>query len=356
MAKIKARNAAGVRMSNADQPSPRKRVVASGDYASIGSGPGLIQRHDNFDTLVRDVEHWRAVLTQWEARIARYEQVTAPVRHELHAAWREWVFALDEATLQPAFARHEREQLRGWLLEAAGALLEGEDDAGVASVANRHADPSPAAPGDGDRAIHEAGEVIDDALPDWEREAAAAAAQRAEWAAQRRAAAGEKRSRQAAEDTRQSLRDVYRRLASAVHPDRESDAAQRARKTALMQQANEAYARDDLHALLELQRRAGALDAAQAVAADPRRLQHYTALLQEQLAALQSRVRQLESEFRAATGLAPGSGLQPRKADRQISAETQRLRADLLGLRRQIALLRDVEETRRWLREERQNP
>jgi hypothetical protein len=149
------------------------------------------------------------------------------------------------------------------------------------------------------------------------------------------------------------MRDVYRRLASALHPDREPDAQQRKRKTALMQQANQAYAEGNLLALLELQLEAEQVDAAHAAAADQRRLEHYVTVLQEQLADLQSETRRLEAGFRAAAGVAPGAGLQPRKADRLVSSEVQRLRAEVLLLHRQTKLLLDVESTKRWLREER---
>lgn len=36
----------------------------------------------------------------------------------------------------------------------------------------------------------------------------------------------------------QSIREVYRKLASALHPDREPDPVERQRKTELMQRAN----------------------------------------------------------------------------------------------------------------------
>ena len=51
------------------------------------------------------------------------------------------------------------------------------------------------------------------------------------------------------------LRTVYRQLASALHPDRELDAAEQKRKTALMSEANAAYDRQDLMALLHIQLR-----------------------------------------------------------------------------------------------------
>lgn len=51
------------------------------------------------------------------------------------------------------------------------------------------------------------------------------------------------------------LRKAYRQLASALHPDREQDAVEQQRKTALMSEANAAYGRQDLMALLHLQLR-----------------------------------------------------------------------------------------------------
>jgi hypothetical protein len=316
--------------------------------------PVLAQHQSRFNTLVRDVASWRASLAEWKARIAGYWQAVEPLHRELRAAWRQWVLALDEASLQPELTRAERRQLDELLREAARALLEVEDDAGIASVLSRHEASSPSvqpmqedAGGPGDE------QGAEDLAQDWERRAAAAAAQRAERAARRRAAAASKRHQQATQEVSQSVRDVYRRLASALHPDRERDAQQRERKTALMQQANQAYAEGNLLALLELQLQAEQVDAAHLAAADQHRLQHYVTVLQEQLADLQSETRRLEAEFRSAAGMAPGSGLQPRKADRIISAEAQRLRGELQLLRRQIQLLLDVEAVKLWLREER---
>ncbi|WP_330908899.1 J domain-containing protein [Ramlibacter sp.] len=299
---------------------------------------------------MQDVAHWRALVAEWTERIARYRQSVEPVRRELHAAWREWVFALAHASLQAGLSRTERAQLDELVRETAAALLALEDDAEIAAVASRHAEEvasTPAPRRDADP------ELLEDLAQDWEQQAAAAAAQRAERAAKRRAAGVAQRRRKEEQEVSRSLRDVYRRLASVLHPDREPDAQQRAHKTALMQQANQAYADENLLALLELQLQAEQIDAAHLASVDRRRLQHYVIVLQEQLAELQSEARRLESGFRAATGLAAGSGLQPRKADRVISSEAQRLRDELLLLRRQTRSLLDGENTKAWLREQR---
>lgn len=317
--------------------------------------PLLAQQQRRFNTLVRDVAVWRAALAEWKERVARLQQTVEPVRRELHGAWRRWVFALDHASLQPGLARAERAQLGELLREAATALLEVEDDAEIAAVASRHGGGASSVQSRREDAADEAGdeELQEDVAQDWERQAAAAAAQRAEWAAQRRSATALKRRKQAAQEVSGSLRDVYRRLASALHPDREPDAQQRDHKTALMQHANQAYAQGNLLALLELQLQAEQVDAAHLAVVDQRRLQHYVTVLQEQLVELQTETRRLEAGFRAAAGVAPGSGLQPRRADRLISSEAQRLRSELLLLRRQTRLLLDVEATKSWLREQR---
>lgn len=317
--------------------------------------PELAQEQARFNTLVRDVALWRAALDQWNALVARYRQTMAPIHRELHAAWRQWVFALDHASLQPGLVRAEREQLGELLRVAASALLEVEDDAGIAEVASRHAQASSRAqPGRDDRADAIGEAAIREAVtPDWEQQAAAAAHRRAERAAQRRAATALKRRTKAQQEVSQSLRDVYRRLASALHPDREPEARQQERKTRLMQLANHAYAEGNLLALLELQLQAEQIDAAHLAGVDLRRLQHYVTVLQEQLADLQSETRRVEADFRAAVGVAPGWGLQARKAERLISAEARRLQGELLLLRRQARLLLDAEATRNWLREQR---
>lgn len=318
-----------------------------------GADPVLAQHQTRFNSLVRDVTLWRAALGEWKARIARYRQAVGPVHGELHAAWRQWVLALDQASLQPQFTRAERAQLEELLRDAARALLDAGDDAAIAALLSRHEDDLPSVQSKQEDASAPDEELLEELAPDWERQAARAAEQREERAARRRAAAALKRRTQATQEVSQSVRDVYRRLASTLHPDRERDAQQRERKTALMQQANQAYAEGNLLALLELQLQAEQVDAGHLAVADQRRLQHYAAVLQEQLEELQSETRRLEAEFRSATGLAPGAGLQPRKADRLISSEVQRLRHEMQLLRRQIKLLLDVEATKLWLREQR---
>ncbi len=90
----------------------------------------------------------------------------------------------------------------------------------------------------------------------------------------------------------QSVREVYRKLASALHPDRVQEGPEREAMTALMQQANQAYEAKDLLTLLDLQARLdshAAGDATQRVMGlSAATLRHYNQLLEQALGNLRS--------------------------------------------------------------------
>lgn len=165
---------------------------------------------------------------------------------------------------------------------------------------------------------------------------ARAAAEQAAWAADpaaQRAERNRQRARERAEAKRQvdlqaSVRDIYRKLVRDLHPDRETDPAERDRKTALMQRINQAYEAGDLLTLLELQFQFEQLDPARLAQLSAERLQHYTAVLREQLKTVREQSR-LELQRLQAEWDLPES-FQPRVPadlgrwlERQLQARTQ---------------------------------
>lgn len=162
------------------------------------------------------------------------------------------------------------------------------------------------------------------------------AAEQAAWAADpaaQRAERTRQRARERAEAKRQvdlqaSVRDIYRKLVRDLHPDRETDPAERERKTTLMQRINQAYEAGDLLTLLELQFQFEQLDPARLAQLSAERLQHYTAVLREQLKTVREQSRLELQRIRAEWGL-PES-FQPRMPadlgrwlDRQLQARTR---------------------------------
>ncbi len=121
-----------------------------------------------------------------------------------------------------------------------------------------------------------------------------------------RAAKARARDAQALQEASQSVRDVYRRLASSLHPDREPDAAERARKTGLMAQVNEAYARHDLLALLAVQLDIEQINATHLAGLSDERLRHYIRVLKDQKLALEEELSQVQMPVCAQMQAQPG--------------------------------------------------
>jgi hypothetical protein len=113
------------------------------------------------------------------------------------------------------------------------------------------------------------------------------------------AAAQARQAKQEAEAQSMSLsvREIYRKLASALHPDREPDEAERIRKTALMQRVNAAYGKSDLLQLLELQLEIEQITHADISTLADARLKHYNKVLAEQLRELEMENSHAEMSF-----------------------------------------------------------
>jgi archaellum component FlaC len=100
------------------------------------------------------------------------------------------------------------------------------------------------------------------------------------------------------------VREIYRKLASELHPDRESDADERARKTALMQRINAAYEANNLLDLLNLQMEVAQLSEHMLSAIPAERLKNYIKVMQEQLKTLKKESKEILDRFAASFNLA----------------------------------------------------
>ena len=144
---------------------------------------------------------------------------------------------------------------------------------------------------------------------------------KAQAAQQRQAEATE----QAAKQAGQSVREAFRKLASALHPDRETDPAAREHKTRLMQQANQAYVRNDLLTLLSMQLDLEQIDGQHLANLPEARLAHYNQVLREQLAALQQELGECIAHFGVGVGLNQRE-LSPAVVDNALARDIQDLR------------------------------
>ncbi|MFM2341218.1 MAG: hypothetical protein RLZZ592_871 [Pseudomonadota bacterium] len=355
----------------ADAPSPEQEAGA----VPARRPSEAQQRHDR---LMREIEQLRERLQQWQQCESRYhERVARELQPELKR-WcerlRELALRLEEALhLDPPpgkpIGRTARLQAHRWMLSLAAAVLaERPDDAEMLALRARHQDEESAEPDeDGDEEAAIPAEDPDDGLEPWEREAARRRAQ----AEASRQAAKQGRKAQAERERRErhggrtasagaaSLREVYRRLASRLHPDREPDEAERARKTALMQQANQAYAAGDLLALLELQRlhlpepvAAPVVAAAAAGGDEEARLRDLIALLGAQRERLQAELDEMVRRFAVLRPDLPARAdtITPQLIETLLGTEIRELRARVTALDRDLGYCRDRSMIGAWLR------
>jgi hypothetical protein len=132
-----------------------------------------------------------------------------------------------------------------------------------------------------------------------------------------------------------SVREIYRKLASSLHPDREADPLQRERKTELMQQINVAYQQADLLALLTLQMEVEQLNAASLAQLPEARLKHYNHVLKEQQQTLKSELQERTHALHQLLGSANERAWQLRKPqdfEREFERQLQELRNQVRGI------------------------
>ena len=326
-----------------------------------------------FNKLIGQIQQQRDLLAQWQQFESRFQQrmVTElqPAQAQLTAARLKLLRLLDQLhtdqQAEPRLSKPQRRKLRAWIPQLAATVLEDGPDAEAEAVFDRYSDVSHADQQQielaeaeamfghilGEEMIegHQAESVEDlmrhaaEGMARAQAENAAQAAGRpqarstkAQAAQQRKADAAE----QAAQQAGQSVREAYRKLASALHPDRETDPVAREHKTRLMQQANQAYARNDLLTLLSMQLDLEQIDGQHLANLPEARLAHYNRVLREQLAALQQELGECTAHFRVGMGLNQRD-LTPAVIDKALAGDIQDLRHVTRLVELDIAQLRD---------------
>lgn len=145
-----------------------------------------------------------------------------------------------------------------------------------------------------------------------------------------------------------TVRSIWRKLASAVHPDREADPAERARKTALMQRANDAYERNDVLTLLSLQIELEQIDADHLAGAPPQRLRHFVTVLKEQADALEQELEECLLQFRILLDR-PRGQLRTQMVDAELERELAQMREMTFTIEHDLARLDDPRGRRELL-------
>jgi hypothetical protein len=338
------------------------------------SGPASRVRKQ-FNTLIKKLETARLQLAAWEeampAVLAEAEREFRPLTIAYCERQRAWVLLLDQMSMHKSMGKKDRAKLAGLICPMALALLDDDGDAELKEIYNRQSG------GDFDAEAAEDGALFKDMVenitgvqvdtdvdlrsPEAVFEALAAQMRRAASqepqasqarSARPKAAALARERRQAAEadKLKQSVREIFRKLASQLHPDREPDGAERERKTRLMQRVNVAYAANDLLGLLELQLEVEQIDQAHLNNLGEDRIKQYNRILDGQLREIEREIRMIEYAAAMEMGGEMRGRLTPQKMLRCLRADIADMKLKLADITAEIEEFKDVNKLKAWLK------
>jgi hypothetical protein len=377
----------------ADNGDPLKNITMLRPLALQISSPGiapLSPEQKRFNQLLAKIEKARTRLAAWQEHMPLFAQAhahrVAPLEAALMVERRAWLNELDAASAQTGWTRAERETLSETILDLAAMLIEittdENDIPALKALYNKHSsldfDSEAQQELQAMKGLLEAVSGLDLGDDDVASEDELMQRAQAQMHARHRqadqppghgaedpAGAGRKGSArrpskaqlkrdEEARDVTQTVREVFRKLASALHPDRATHDADRSARTVMMQRVNRAYESNDLLALLELQLEIEQVDSDHIANAPAPRIRHFNKLLAEQLQELEQEIEDTEARFCDQYLVIDERRLDPAKLVRVLDDAVRDLHVAQSVLGRDRKMLLDKASARRWLKRRRQ--
>jgi hypothetical protein len=348
---------------DAPPESPGRAVTVLG---VLGSASVLTKAQRKFNKLIERLTQQRVELTRWQAFRQVYHQRLADHYQPVAARLREkrvaMVRLLDRTMDGKALKARERAKVRdiiGHLLSQVLAEVQDED---LVRLYDKYADRSfadeqqenldlmrtLASEAFGvDVAAYAGGESPEELVHWLDEQVQAANPEPRRSTARKKTAkvrAREALQREAAQGGTRAVREVFRKLASELHPDRETDPAEHARKTELMQRVNQAYKAGDLLALLELQLSIEQINPAALAGLADERLRHYIHVLEEQSRRLRDELSELTAPFLMAVGEVAYGKLSPAIVQRALEADIREIQGMVRAVEADLVRFRDVQQ------------
>lgn len=168
--------------------------------------------------------------------------------------------------------------------------------------------------------------------------------------ARKKPTAAQRKAGQQQEDAETILRQVFRQLASALHPDRERDPAEHQRKTALMSEANAAYGRQDLVALLHMQLRLAQADPQALLQQPEEKIAAMSLLLKQQAVELERELFGRQAQARQEFELDSYQTLSATMLKKQLAQQEEILKEELEDMAQDLRAVQDEAGLKRWLK------
>lgn len=332
-----------------------------------------------FNTLIEKIEKRRATLADWEAYgdefRRKFNGELLPLQASVDALRVQLVKRLDQSHDAKGLTKGERQTIVDLITYIAGDLRVPGDDPDITEIYQRYNASTPeedaavldemreamqeilgvelpqdmefASPEDMYRHFQE--QMRQEEERDRVREAAKAEHHAKRKQSPKRAAAQE-RARAEEAEVHLSIREVYRKLASVLHPDREPDPVERERKAALMQRVNQAYASKSLLDLLELQLELEHIDQSILENVSDDRLKRWNKILKEQLRGLDQELAEVKAEYAMRMRMRPGHPVSPKNVKYALNESIYQLRDGVRVFEDDLRVFDDVKRLKPWLK------
>jgi hypothetical protein len=338
----------------------------------------LSKAQQTFNRQIGQIDKLRDRLAEWETTTAAYQQKYArelmPIMSASTELQTKLVHALHQSRDEKGLSRTDRKKISELILDLAEDILSERDDEAIKAIYNAYSDVDydsiEAAERENVKTFLEdmfdldlgddfesTDEVFQRAKAQFREKQSQDEAERL--ADERPRTQRKKTARQLqkeaqaeadAERMSQTIREIYRKLASALHPDRETDPQERDRKTTLMQRINQAYAKNNLLQLLELQLELEHIGETMITSLDDEKLRHYNAILKEQIRELKQELAHVHSSFCARFGIDPFTGTKPQTLLRNLDREIFTAQQDNRELQHDLELLAQPKGAKAWLK------
>ncbi|BBO60461.1 molecular chaperone DnaJ [Mycoavidus sp. B2-EB] len=348
------------------------------NIAPAQSNLALSKEQKAFNSLIRQIDKRRNRLGAWEtATLAfqqRYVNDLLPLEQASGALQIQMVHCLDRAYGRKELTQTERRKTAAVIVDWARDLIDEEES--LKTIYNKYNpidyDSETASEVDDMKSVLEMilgvdlGDDLDISSPEdllhhaqahieqkqvkTEAETTAREARRTARKKSPRQRAAEARAQEEQAQISLSIREVYRKLASTLHPDREVDPQERDRKTKLMQRVNAAYAKNNLLQLLELQLELEHIDQHSINSISENRLKHYNKVLKEQVLELDQEIRHVEATFRHTYGIGPFEELSPDSVLKDLAIEIKSFQKNIQALEHDLVAFENIKNLKGWLK------
>lgn len=350
------------------------RIAAPAD-----AGP-LSRVRKQFNTLVKKLEAERAKLALWRDELPRIRALAdseyRPLARTFDAHRRRLLLLLDQAHSDKSMSKKDRKKLADVICATALDLMQiDEEDEAIKEIYNKHSGSDFDREMEAEKAFmremfgeatgveldddtdfsspHAVFEAMRDKMEEREREEGQKQEQTAQARPAKAAKLSAREARHQAEELKlkQSVRDIFRKLASALHPDRETDPAERGRKTELMQRVNVAYAANDLLGLLALQLEVEQIDQTGLDNLSDDRIKQYNRILGGQIDEIKFEIIALETTLSLDMGWESGRRLTPKAMMQALRVDIAEMQASIEHIAADLDAFSDIKKLKAWLKD-----